>query len=842
MSLGDIHKRLKEAIYNYGTPEAFIPYDRVREVWAGDRLERFLMAHDSNLCPSQIDAARDGLLRTISILVGVAPRDWSGWSRFGRIFFPPDNIVAARRRDENIPTFTKKELKDGSFLGDTNLATHFVGHMWTYFPPVLDGNKLDTYKKHLRLPLCQEKEPVVREGGPGEVTKETIPPNHIMLGDKELIVARKRFPGKGFEVELRQLKLLRSSLSSHKRIVCHLAMFFIEKDLNIIMPWAKMDLEDFLTGGYKEMPDTTDLLKDLIQESREVASAIQFLHENLQLENPGEDSRHQAICHADLKPRNILVFKHGGSSTGIWRISDFGVSRVAKRAPSGSGRLHSGYSAGVVDRPPRGGPYRAPDTTSRRRSDVWSFGCILTRLFALGLGPESLLEFDQRRKQPFDGSALDDSFYRGNPPALNFNVKTWIEELPTRYRSSLSPSSVNPDFLEKMQNLLGSMLQVDFQERASASEVEDGLQALYYSLTRSDSDTSPSTRMNLRGSLSASSTMSGRSRSSTGVTSISLSHPRSVKDVGVLVDLMKRGNLNHICQILEDEVDVEQPYDGERPLIHAIKKPSAAIIKELSKYQRRSHSRNLDVRTLSSEGQTPLYLAVCKGDIDTVRAVIDADVDPDTDVGTGSDSNADSNSLLNELCEGKTPLMQAAFLGHADVISLLLERGADHRICLQEEKLNCLHFAVKPSNRAQADVIMAFKDKMNFDQLPPDTPLDGEGNPSRLRRYGTPMMLHIKLARAGSYNYLAPDSLWGRKFQALLEGGADVNRTYNPGDPDFEKNSLEFAVDEMKPLLVQVLIGAGAILPVDYVVPRRSSRDMKKLLKNVPRERLPTRS
>ncbi|KAJ5425441.1 hypothetical protein N7465_000511 [Penicillium sp. CMV-2018d] len=850
MSLGDIHKRLKEAIYNYGTPEAFITYDGVREVWAGDRLERFLMAHDPTLRPSQIDEAREGLLCMISILAGVVPRDWSGWSRFRQIFFPSNNVDRDRRRDKNIPKFTKKELKDDSFLGDTNLATHFVGHMWTYFPIVLNENKQEFYEKHERLPLRQEKEPVARQGGFGEVTREIIPPNHIILGhvgdhrgipeapnSKELIVARKRFPEKRFQVEMMQLKLLRSSPTKHERIVSHLAMFFIGNDLNIIMPWADMDLEDFLTGRYREMPYTPDLLKDLIQESRGVASAIHFLHKNLQLESSGEDSRDLAICHADLKPQNILVFKEG-SSTGVWRISDFGVSRVANRALSGTGRRDSGYSASLIDHHPRGGPYRAPETTSQRRSDVWSFGCILVRVFALGLDPASLPELDERRKKSPDGHASDDSFCRGEPPALNSNIKTWIEELSTRYRSSL-----NTDVPEKMQNLLNSMLQINFQQRASAREVRTGLQSLYYSLTRSKSDAAPSTQINLRGSLSGSSTMSGMSQSSTDFTSISTSHPpRPVKDVGVLVNVMKSKDITQVRQILEDEVDVEQTYEGDRPLIHAINMTNAAMIKELSKYQRRSHNRNLDVRTLSSANQTPLYLAVGKGDVDTVRAVIDANLDHAIDAGTGSDSNGDTNALLNELCEGKTPLMQAAFLGHAGVVSLLLEKGADYRICVQQDKLNCLHFAVKSGNRAQADVIKAFKHKMVFDQLPPDTTVDSEGTPSKPRRYETPMMLHITLAPEDSYSSLGPDSVWGRKFKALLEGGADLNRTYNPGVRGLEKNCLEFAVWETKPVLVQVLVGAGATLPLGYVIPPGSSREMKRLLKDVPRERPPTGS
>lgn len=649
----------------------------------------------------------------------------------------------------------------------------------------------------------------------------------------ELTVGRKRLPRSDSANEVKQLKLLRSSLSSHKRIVSDIAIFTVGNELNIIMPWADMDLEDFLAGGYEQMQPTPCLLSELIQESKNVASAIHFLHKNLQLEVlevERPDFRHQAICHADLKPRNILVFKHEGSSTGIWRITDFGVSRVANRAPSETSRYGSGYPTSLDARPPRGGAYRAPDTHAQRRSDVWSFGCILVRVFALGLDPASLPELDERRKEGPGGRALDDCFYRENPSALNPSVENWIQHLPTRYRDSHSPA-----FLEKMQKLLGSMLEINYRNRLSARKVRRDLHALHYSLINSDSDAPPSTQIARRNSLSGSSRTSSTSSTSSSSTAISIIGtvypPRPVKEVGVLVAVMKDGDINLVRQILLDQIDVEICHEGERPLIHAIKMTNAAIIKELSGYQRR-FGRNLNVRAPSSKGQTPLYLAVCTGDVDTVKAVIDADIGPDF--------HADTNTFLNELCDEKTPLMQAALLGHAGVVSLLLDRGADHKICVQREKFNCLHYAVK-SDRAKEDVIMAFQDKMDFDQVPPGTTLDSQENPPKVTAYDTPLMLHISLALAGSHKSLGPDSLWGKKLNALRKGGADVNRKYNLGT-SFEESPLESAVRANKPSLVQVLVDAEATLRRGYTVPRGSSRDMKMVLKKALKKSSAARS
>ena len=60
-------------------------------------------------------------------------------------------------------------------------------HRWSYFPVVLNDNEEDgedeedSYGENYRLPLFREDH-VLRQGGYGEVTKEIIPPNHIILG------------------------------------------------------------------------------------------------------------------------------------------------------------------------------------------------------------------------------------------------------------------------------------------------------------------------------------------------------------------------------------------------------------------------------------------------------------------------------------------------------------------------------------------------------------------------------------------------------------------------------------------------------------------------------------
>lgn len=181
-----IETELHDEIYNKGTDAnvTFISYNKIQKVWAGDRLDRFL--RDPRCDPDhgtaqaisnlQIEEARRGLLRMISLLIGIS---WSGWARFKKIFFL-NPMAATQRRDNNIENLEYDDLKHDSFLGNTPFIERFRQDRWIYIPITLIGGGEHDYKYGRRLPLVRQK-CSRREGAFGEVTKEKILPGHIVL-------------------------------------------------------------------------------------------------------------------------------------------------------------------------------------------------------------------------------------------------------------------------------------------------------------------------------------------------------------------------------------------------------------------------------------------------------------------------------------------------------------------------------------------------------------------------------------------------------------------------------------------------------------------------------------
>jgi serine/threonine protein kinase len=222
-------------------------------------------------------------------------------------------------------------------------------------------------------------------------------------------VALKEIKSLKYDIEIENLSSLREKLSSHTRIVTFLAAVSLGHDkLFILSPLADMDLGDFIRKP--QDPSFEISLRNLVNELANVADALKFLHSGLK----GHMNQIFACCHMDLKPENILIFREEGHPVGRWCITDFGISTIKETNPplhnSGNKLLEQPMTVGMVHEatktcPKRGqGTYQAPEVNNPqvekavgRKSDVFSLGCVLTRITAFGLGRTELEDFDKDR-------------------------------------------------------------------------------------------------------------------------------------------------------------------------------------------------------------------------------------------------------------------------------------------------------------------------------------------------------------------------------------------------------------------------------------------------------------
>ncbi|RJE24916.1 hypothetical protein PHISCL_02748 [Aspergillus sclerotialis] len=531
-----------------------------------------------------------------------------------------------------------------------------------------------------------------------------------------------------------------------------------------------MDLDRFLQGQFSTMCDFS--LIDLIREARNVVGALVFLHEMLQIDYPGS-----ACCHNDLKPANILVFRDPDSSpVGTWKIADFGISGIGKPVEQQSGTV--GMPQAVtpsINAPPArpASTYQAPEVSHGgeigRRSDVWSLGCVFVRIWALGIdGLDGLKTLDAARGQPAIGEPdyRHDYFHRGSPPYLNPHIQQWLDALPTR-----ATAGAPTDFWSQSRNLLLSMLSISRQDRPSAKGVFDQLchierRAPNYRITSititEPTSASPGTS---KGSHSDSRTPLSPQLSSSSVSS----QPLPVK---YLVEAIVSGQVHDLKTILHTGVNVEEEYEGERPLLYAIKANSVTAVEAL-----REHAAGLDVETADRASQTPLVLAAAQGNPEMVDILL----------SMGANINGTSNT-------GLTPLMLAARWGHLEVVMTLLNQKANCEV-YSPNGWNALHYAVH--GHGTGKII-----KLLIKQMDVDSPTVGGGD--------TPLIILCKLYRGTAH--------WPDKFTALLSGGPDANKTDITG----QHSPLSIAIEGNYVELAEYLIKErGAILPSIYH--RRSS-------------------
>jgi eukaryotic-like serine/threonine-protein kinase len=117
----------------------------------------------------------------------------------------------------------------------------------------------------------------------------------------------------------------------------------------------------------------------------------------------GLDAAHRAgVVHRDLKPQNIFRAEQPGGRTAVWKILDFGISKLRDT----TGTL---THAAVIGTPGYMSPEQAQGSDTDHRSDVFSLGAVAYRTLTghppfAGAMPQIL--FDIAFKSPIRPSSL----------------------------------------------------------------------------------------------------------------------------------------------------------------------------------------------------------------------------------------------------------------------------------------------------------------------------------------------------------------------------------------------------------------------------------------------------
>ncbi|KAI1382646.1 kinase-like protein [Hypoxylon trugodes] len=451
----------------------------LREIWNDCGFED--VVGDYNLQDGDVGFINDHLIRTISWLSSIRHDEMSR-----RVV---DWIKKREKFDDKLPTI-RADDKDLSWIGDDLIS--YMDSLRRFAAPVLvEGEEIKLEEN--------EQMPYDEQDGKPDIFKFRIANGHLQLRNKEgtengkVTVMRKRLPTSDqiHMEEIRMLNSLRDAIYKEKEEIriCTCICTVYSNDRSTAQCLSFFAEDGDVERKLAQIPPDCSLLEDCLRQIKGIASAIEFLHYRVQSSNPAEeDSRY---CHLDLKPENIVVFP-GQSKVGVWKVIDFGISKVRKPTT---------FTTLGTDRKPRithtvststyqlGGVFQPPEINEQnqrvmgRRSDIWSLGCILTEVLAANV--RSLSSWRNQiksRRSEDDGLFGDtDQFYYYYEKSDRLCMPVQYSKLNKAFRHGLNeiPNVDDPNnfkVLSKCTELVKSMVVVKRSHRLKSNLVVSELE------------------------------------------------------------------------------------------------------------------------------------------------------------------------------------------------------------------------------------------------------------------------------------------------------------------------------------------------------------------------------
>jgi serine/threonine protein kinase len=517
-SLDNIRSQLKDGLEKKNTTEKFATRGMVKHVLSTSNLEAVyeaLTAANAQMPTDtdQVNARRFAerikekkLQHFLAVLIYAkcsinATKEFLDKLVFG-------NEAEFQEEDQETPNLlpASKEFLERLFSRPSD-RRDFFDEQRTFCTLVLGGRDLVTIRSDDQISLPWLEQEQIGTGAFGVVYKVTIPEGHLITDgnlsqptSSLMTVARKDFicvdtAEANFKKEVKAIRDIFSGQATHANILKSFGTIVIEgkpSTFSLLMPRADLDLQEYMKRNPEIPPGDTSTRESIIRSARELAGALDFLHRKMTT-SEGDP----IVCyHMDLKPSNILIFHDTRRRSEapipdmIWKLSDFGLSRVKTRTRSQADlsnlfrtRLKDQSSQASATQNFRGTDMFLPveaeleGRTMNEKSDIWSFGCILSLLFTyMGEGYKGFGGYSESRLLYSNKNV--DYFYQYNKSNIGFEINRGVVEQHKKLIKSAAERSPSEGCAVRymLKSLESEVLLIDQGSRCGADRIVELLQ------------------------------------------------------------------------------------------------------------------------------------------------------------------------------------------------------------------------------------------------------------------------------------------------------------------------------------------------------------------------------